>query len=279
MHEVAVDVDAARAVFVDEAVAVVVDALRIDRPPARLTLRRVRALHEARVLGADHVQPFGVLHAHDRDDAVLVEVLGAVFVHPGVVVRVERRCVGATQRLDWREHQLRTVGVDARQDVDDRRVQALLHRGVSGVRAGQVVHGVQRQFAANQVIAFEVRGHEQRGPALDWRALGVGDLDSPDVAPFPRLADGREAHEVRVRGRGRLQRSRELLVGVVLRGSGLGAVDGAPPAHRGRSDGRPQQRDTDTSPDGSHALPPRLRSRNSSEATTAGPRPCGGIRW
>ena len=47
VHEVAVDVDAARAVLVVEAVAVVVDALRVERPAAGLALRRSRPASSA----------------------------------------------------------------------------------------------------------------------------------------------------------------------------------------------------------------------------------------
>ena len=73
----------------------------------------------------DHVGPERILDAHHRDDAVLVQVLGAVLVDAAVVVVVDLRGVRLAAGLERREHQLRRVGVDARQDVEDVRVEPL----------------------------------------------------------------------------------------------------------------------------------------------------------
>ena len=97
--EVPVDVDAARRILVDEAVAVVVDPFRkeLDRRPSRPSSGRPSSSRRGSSGSATYSPPAaGTLI--DRDEAVAVEVLGAVLVDPAVVVVVERVGVGPSAR-------------------------------------------------------------------------------------------------------------------------------------------------------------------------------------
>ncbi len=193
-----------------------------QRPAARLALRGVGPLHQTRVVRAHHEGALGVPDAHQRDEAVLVEILRAVFVDSSVVVGVERGGVGAAQRFHRREHQLGAVGVHARDDVDHAGVETLLDGGIRGIALGQRIHHEQREFAADQVIAFEVGRHQQPGALIDGRARQICQFDGPDFATFASPADRRDPRDGRVRCDDGLQFGGEFLVGVELREVGGG---------------------------------------------------------
>lgn len=241
--EIAIEVDAAGAVLVVEAVPIAVGPFPVDRVAARLAPGRIGTAHQSRIVRMDHVGPVRVLHTHDRDDAVFVQVLGTVLIRPAVVVVVELRGVGLPGRLDRREHQLGAVGVDARDDVERVRVEPLLDRRIGGVPGEQPLGDEERQFAADHLVPFEVRRDEQRRTLGDRDAGRVRDLDGPDRTPFPCLGDLDELRQVRVRRRQLAQRRRHLVVGVIA-----GVISGrerrrAPAGHDSKKR-RGQPRDT-----------------------------------
>ncbi len=109
--------DAAGPVLVELAVAVVVEALGIELPDALFALRPVGLLHQARIAGDGHPSPFGVLDPDLGDEAVAVEVVGAVLVRRVVLVVVLRAGVPAVEPLGLGEIERRGVGIAAGQDV------------------------------------------------------------------------------------------------------------------------------------------------------------------
>ena len=162
MREVAIELDAADAILVDEPVAVAVDAFPVHRPAAGLALLRIGALHQARVVGRRRERPARIRHPHHRDHAVTVEVFRRILVDAPVVVVVERREVAAPRRLERGEHRLAAVDVEARHDVEDAGGELTPH-GLVG-RAEQGAGDPQRQRAAGDLVGAEVRDQQDARP-------------------------------------------------------------------------------------------------------------------
>ena len=184
--EVAIQVDATRAVLVEEAVAIRIDALPIQFVAAHLSLRCVGLLHDTRVGRIDHVFAGGILEAHHGNHAVAIQVFRSIFVDTAVVVVVVRTHVPPAPRLYRREGQLGAIGIEPRKDVHHLRVQDLLDDGVRRIRE-QIANRLQRMRAADEMIALEIADHQHAGPVGHWRSAGIGNLDDPDVT----TSDGR----------------------------------------------------------------------------------------
>ena len=184
--EVAIQVDATRAVLVEEAVAIRIDALPIQFVAAHLSLRCVGLLHDTRVGRIDHVFAGGILEAHHGNHAVAIQVFRSIFVDTAVVVVVVRTHVPLAPRLYRREGQLGAIGIEPRKDVHHLRVQDLLDGGVRRIRE-QIANRLQRMRAADEMIALEIADHQHAGPIGHWRSAGIGNLDDPDVT----TSDGR----------------------------------------------------------------------------------------
>jgi len=125
VREVAVEVDAAAAVFAEEAVLVEVGRLAKDLDRRDLALLAVRGAHDARIDGVDDVRR---LHArwrdapHGADEAVAVQVGRAVFIDAAVAVVVDGARVGGA-RLAARDRVHACVGVRLGDHIDARGVE------------------------------------------------------------------------------------------------------------------------------------------------------------
>ena len=211
------EVEAADAVLVRPAVAVVVDSLRGDdiialagRGPYHQPARRIGGIDHHRALARLD------LLADLEDEAVAVEVLGRILVEQAVAVVVVRPDRAAV-RLGRVQVQLRAVGVVLDPDVDRLRVDELGERRVLAVAAkdvpGEPEGGLGRRHLARMPVAFD-----EHGRLVGVLAGGlVRDRDLPDIAPFERLPDGVEIDEVRIIGGPLAQEGRDFLVGVVVR--------------------------------------------------------------
>ena len=140
MLEVAVEVYATGAVLVDEAVAIVVDSLPVESVRPGLPLGRVSLFHEAWLVWVDHVHAERVEHAHDRDDAVAVQVVRGVFVHATIIVGIEVERVEPVPVPRTVEHRLGAVRVEPRHDIDD----VLTQFSLRGAGADQISHRLER---------------------------------------------------------------------------------------------------------------------------------------
>ena len=194
VREVAIELDAADAVLVEEAVAIVVDAFPIDRPAARLALLRVGTLHQARIVARRRERTGRVLDAHHGDQAVPVQVFRRILVETAVVVVVERRHVAAPGGLQRREHRLGPVRVEPRHDVEHAGRQLTAHGLVA--RREQGAGDAERQGAPRDLVGGEVGDQEDSWTRRGRRRARRGDFDRPQppaAGGAPHLDEGRRA--------------------------------------------------------------------------------------
>ena len=137
---------------------------RVESPPARLSLGRVGALHQPRIVRAHHERALRVA-------CTLINVMKPSLLRssgPSSSVRPSLSAsngvrVGPPTGLHRRKHQFRSVGVDARHHVDHRRVEPLLDGRVCRVALRERVDQEQRQLAPDQVIALEFAATSNAG--------------------------------------------------------------------------------------------------------------------
>ena len=91
--EVAIQIDPARSILVQEAVAIRVDAFPIQLVAADFALGGIGLLHQSGVRRVDHVFPGRILHSHHGNHAVAIQILRPIFVNAAVVVIVVRPTV------------------------------------------------------------------------------------------------------------------------------------------------------------------------------------------
>jgi len=226
------DVDAAGAVLVVLAVAVVVDALGVELVDALLALGPVGPLEDAGRGGDGEVFAFGVLDAHLGDEAVAVEVLGAVLVDRVVLVVVRRARVARVEAEGGRGRREETrggVGIAAGQDVPG---AVGTHVGLVEEEPGEVEGGLRGE----RDRAFHVRGDKDRGEGFGrgaglsgGRQRGAGDLgadlEDDELAAAGAFGERVDAGDSGI-GAGDLARGRGELLGLMV------AVEGQP-ADRG----------------------------------------------
>ncbi len=209
-----VGVDVALAVFVDLAVAIVVEAFLAEHRPFAL-LSRLDADHQAGVFGVGLEPTEGVLLAHGADVAVAVEVVGRILVEETVPVVVDRdaQAAVAVRAVGVGHEVIAAVDVDDRHDIDADPVDEGRDLGVLAVAAEDIVEKVERDVAALDLIAVHVavdvegrlveggaglgvvHGHGHEGPAflafphgLERRQLGIGLGEGPQR--FVNLIEG-----------------------------------------------------------------------------------------
>ena len=185
MLEIAVEVDPARSVFVQETVAVRVHALGVERVCAGLALGFVRTLHQARIVRVDHEVARRVGDPHERDHAVAVQVFTGIFIEAAVIVVVVRKSVSASVVFYGGEHRFGAVGVEPRNHVDHLVTQ---HRRRARV-VEQEADRLERKLAAQDMITLQVAHHEHRRALVRGDSRAITHLDEPDLPAFVRRAD------------------------------------------------------------------------------------------
>ena len=192
---VPVAVVAARPVLVDQAVAVVVDALLPEHDViARLAVRH--GLEGVRVGPADPVVALpGDALADLLDDAVPVDVLGRVLVEDAVVVVVDRDVARPGVAAGALHEVLPPVGVDRGDDVED----ALVDEAGDVVDAAVILHevpdGVKADLAALDLVAVDVGLDVHAGLTRFGPRRRVVDRHEHEVAAVVALADRLELEE------------------------------------------------------------------------------------
>ena len=169
--EVAVEIDPARSVLAVDAVAVAVRALDEDLMRGDLALVAVRGAHDARVGRVDDMRGGAARRrdAADRgDEAVAVDVAGAVFVGNAVAVVVDDARVRAARMLG-RERRCTGVGVRERDRDDVDFVEKL--RRVARDSEQRLEHALRRR----ELLAVHAADEEERG-ALHG-AISVAERD------------------------------------------------------------------------------------------------------
>ena len=227
---IAVKVQAADAVLIDPAVAVVVDPLRGNDVVA-LSVRR--PLHEP-TGGVVGIDDHGALAGRDllpdlEDETVTVEILGRVFVEkavPVVVVRPDR----APVRLGRVQIKFRAVRIVLDPDVDRLRIDELRQRRVFPVAAedvpGEPERGLGRRHFSGMPVALDEHG---RLVGVLARGLVV-DRDLPDVPALEGLADGIEVDDIGIIAGPLAEEGVDFVVSVIMRkvqlSGGLGFREG-----------------------------------------------------
>ena len=157
------------------AVAVVVEALGIELPDALLALGPVGLLHQARLAGDGDPGALGVLDPHLGDEAVAVEVVGAVLVGLVVLVVVAGPGVAGVEAQGLAEVDRGGVRVAAGQDVP----------GPVGPQVGFLADElgqVEGRLAGDGHRPFHVGRDEDGGKVLRrLRRLGA-DLEQDELA-------------------------------------------------------------------------------------------------
>ncbi len=211
---VAVGVVSADAVFVDVAVAVVVDALgACGRPAARLFVGG-DADHEARVLRIGLEAAERVAAVHLGDVPVAVEVVVAVFVVEAVIVVVGRQNAAAqvVRRGRLVEPHLASVGVLHGNEVEDALIDQFRQRLDAAVTLREIPDGVEHGLGGLDLIAVDVAVDEHCGLAQFRPRVCVVERDAPDVEPADALAQGLNAQQVGIRRDQPVQQVGRLLV-------------------------------------------------------------------
>ena len=185
MLEVAVEIDAADAILVQESVPVRVHSFGIERVRPRLAFRLVRPLHQSRIIRMQHEFSGRIEDTHERDQAVAIQVLTGILVEPSVVVVVVREPVSRRVTEDRREHRLRSIGVQSRHHVDH---LARQHRCCARI-VEEESDDLKGQLAPHHVIASKVTDHEHGRTLVHGNARRIADLDEPDLSTFVRRGD------------------------------------------------------------------------------------------
>ena len=253
VREVAIELDAADAVLVEEAVAVAVDAFPVHRPAAGLALLGVGALHQPRVVARRRERPARILGAHHRDHPVAVQILRRILVEAAVVVVVGRRQVAAARRLERREHRFRAVRVQPRHDVEDPggelTADALVGRGEQRPR------DAEGERAAGDLIRRQVGDQQDAGTRRRRGRARRGHLDRPQPPAAGRPPELDQRRRRRVRRGERLQFRFERILRQVAIGAsrrrgrgGRGALPGGGGPARRSVESRSQRGDSEQNP-------------------------------
>ena len=164
-----------------------------------------RAIERARVVGMRLPRPVRVLHAHEQDAPVAVDVL-AVEAVLGLVARI--RPHARTAEAPVCEPRVGAVRVDAGDDVERSRVDCVSHARVVGVE--EPVEEVERGCRARELHRVDLGMDEHGGLLLRRPRVGVRDRAEPDVAALVRLSDRLECEQRRELRGPRLERLRQL---------------------------------------------------------------------
>ena len=183
MLEVAVQIDAARTVFIEIPVTIRIAAFPVQRVGAGLPLSGIRFLDPSLVVLVQHIGAVRVHRSHEGDQAIAIQIFRAVLIDAAVVVVVVRECVAPAIIFDRRKHGFRRIRVQPWHDVE----HLIVEIGLAGGQ--EVTHRFERELATDHMVALEVADHEQCGPLVERRTRCVCDLDQPDFAPFSRRPD------------------------------------------------------------------------------------------
>ncbi len=194
--EVAVQIHASRAVFVDKSVPVLVGPFPVEGEGPRLALCGVGPLHEPFVVRVDHVGTGRIGYPHDGDVPVSIQVLRSILVDAAVVVVVEGPGVRLPVPLDPGEHGFRAIGIEPWEEVEHMVIEGSLDGLLLGVR-DQVADRLEGQLASHQVVTLQVAHHQDSGPLRQWDTGGVPDRHHPDLPALKGGAEGLHGGEVR----------------------------------------------------------------------------------
>ena len=212
--------DAAEAVLVELAVAVVVEPLGVELPDALLAFGPVGLLHQARLAGNGDPGALGVLDPHLGDDAVAVEVVGPVLVDRIVLVVIRRAGVAAVAELGLAEIARRRVRVAAGQDVPCP-VRPQVGLGAEGL--GQPERGLAGEGHGPVHVGRDEDGRQALGGFRRLRA----DLEQGEVAAAGALGQDMDLGEAGVGPGQVLQGGGDLLGPVIAVEGEVGRGQGA----------------------------------------------------
>ena len=197
---VPVHVVTAGRVFVDQAVAVVVDPFVAEQVVLAVVFTGLDGDEQPRVFGRDLEAAMRRLAPHLGDLAVAVEVVVAVLVGDAVAVVVARAlaAAGAVRGVRPVEPEGAAVGVHRRQDVKGPRIGQILKRLDTSPVLGEIPDEIKRGLSALDLVAVDVAVNIHRGLRSIRARRRIVDRDAPEVAPLDALAETRHRQLVRV---------------------------------------------------------------------------------
>ena len=196
-----------------DAIKVVERALGKDAPIGAAAFRRVARNHQARVLGMRFPAAVRVGQPHHQHAAVAVDVLHAQALDRFLIVGIGARGRADEARLVG-EGEFGTVRVDARADIEDRRVEQAGDVVALAVLLGEEMQVMQAGGRGRQLSCVDVAVDPERRLVLRLSPCHARRRDYPDVASFPALADAFQREQVRLALAVALENGRELGVAI-----------------------------------------------------------------
>jgi len=159
MRPVPVEVDSARRIFIEVAVAVVVDTLCIVRVNRAFPLGRIGLAEDPRVVGIGEERGLSVFDPHPEHETVTVQVVRAIFSRATIAVTIERMEVRSYLGMWGMEKPFSPIWVEPGNDVNRASFEQLFPCGI----AGDALDQPNCHLAADNMVGFQVRNDQDSG--------------------------------------------------------------------------------------------------------------------